>query len=261
MNVMRKVSPPLVVASLLALALVLPAAAQASPSATMTVSSSLFPSGAAAPDGVTGKVHVVAGSSVTLTAPRYLYEPGTASASPSVDEFIFWDVNATLQRKVKARFTAPSTGFSATAWYLPIGGGCAAGQTCVGDVTTWAFSLASNRPLSFTPISSVTPAAAWTLGSSSVSTTDAAVLAAGHVQVTAASRLSFSGTPVPVPKFGGYYAFSSWFQFAGDGKVSGVFLTVPKNGASDSIAFYATVPPIPPPPHCGGLGEPPCHPM
>ncbi len=88
----------------------IPGVAQAAPS-IMKVSSRLFPSGAPVPGGMSGAVLVSGGKLGTLTAPAYIYQPPPAS-SPTVPgtvyEFMFWDVHATLKRKEKATFVAPS---------------------------------------------------------------------------------------------------------------------------------------------------------
>jgi hypothetical protein len=211
--------------------------AAAAHAGTMTVSSEVFPGGAAAPDGIAGTVHVAPGSIVKLTAPQFLYVPGTTSTSPSVYAFVFWNADAVLRRKVTATFRAPATAFKASAWYLLTGGGSC--PTCVPDVTTWAFNLTADKLLTQSPIASVKPTAAWTPGSTAVSTTDAAVVAAGRVRITAASKLALiPGAPIPSGPRASYYAFNSWFQFAGDGKIFGDVLSVPASGDSDAIAFY-----------------------
>jgi hypothetical protein len=256
----RFLSTRLVLATLITAAFAAPAAAQAT---TMTVGSNLFPSGAPAPDAVTGKVHVTPGSLVTLTAPQYLYQAATKTSPAVVYEFIFWDAGARLRTTETAIFRAPSSAaFYADAWYIATGGGpCLPGETCAG-VSTWAFSLAHHRVLSQTPIASVTPALAWTAGSNNVSTTDAATLAAGKVTITSQPKLSLTPpTPPPPAIVGGYYSFQSWYQFGGNGTIAGGTLTVPADGSSASIAFYSTVPHRgPPKPPCGGFGQPPCPP-
>jgi hypothetical protein len=226
----------------------MPAVAQAGPlPATITLSSDLFPGGAAVPGGMSGTIPVPAGSSVTLTAPQYLYQPPTPPATVgSVYEFMFWDVNATLITTEEASFTAPSTGgaFNATAWYLPI---CLVSSSCGGgspQVTTWAFSLTNYDVLPGTPISSVTPVTtppAWTSPSTTVSTATA-------VQIAAFAFLGihnkYSAT-----------TFSSWFLFGGTGSVtiSGLDLQVPADESPYAIAFYKQYTASPPPPEpCPG---------
>ena len=205
----------------------MPAAVQAGTSpATVFLGSKVFPSGAAVPGGLSGTIPVARGSSVTLTTPQYLYEPATPPATPAVYQFMFWDVNATLIKTVKAKFTAPAAGgVIATAWYLPIcvTSPCGTGPTAV---TTFAFSLTTYRVLSGAPIDAVTPASAWTSPSTSVSTATAvAITASPYFGPSTAS----SGK-----------AFVSWFVFGGASTVtiSGPDLTVPAGESPYAIAFY-----------------------
>ncbi len=206
----------------------MPVPAQAGPlSAVVALGSKLFPTGTPVPGGVSGVILALRGSSVTLKAPQYLYQPATPPATtPTVYEFMFWDVHTTLIATERAKFTVPSSGpVLATAWYLPVcvtsscGGGASA-------VTTWAFSLTSYKVLPDTPIGLVTPASAWTSPSMSVSTATA-------VNITAQSYLgtetSTSGT-----------VFSSWFVFGGASTVtiSGLDLNVPAGESPYAIAFY-----------------------
>jgi hypothetical protein len=211
-----------------ALLMFVPAPAQAGPlSAVVALGSKLFPTGTAVPGGVSGTILALRGSSVTLKAPQYLYQPATPPAtSPTVYEFMFWDVHTTLIATEKAKFTVPSTGpVLATAWYLPVcvtsscGGGASA-------VTTWAFSLTNYKVLPDTPIDSVTPTSAWTSPSTSVSTATA-------VEIEAQSYI---GTETPTSGT----VFSSWFVFGGASTVSisGLDLNVPAGESPYAIAFY-----------------------
>ncbi|HXW79030.1 MAG TPA: hypothetical protein VEJ84_06000 [Acidimicrobiales bacterium] len=225
----------------------MPAAAQAGTLAeTMTLSSNSFPGGAPVPGGLSGTVPVVEGSSIKLTAPQYLYQPSVPPGDMgTVYEFMFWDVNSTLASTEAATFTAPSSGspFKATAWYLPV---CVVASSCSGvgspAVTTWAFSLTNDQVLPGTPISSVSPASAWSSPSTSVSTATPVSIAA-------------SGFLGPHTKFGGT-VFSSWFVFGGGGAtVSGLNLAVPAGESPYAIAFYNQYSfHLPPPcigyPHC-----------
>ncbi|MGO9180544.1 MAG: hypothetical protein ACLQHS_14975 [Candidatus Limnocylindrales bacterium] len=202
----------------------MPAAAQAGTSpATVFLGSKVFPSGAAVPGGLSGTIPVSRGSSVTLTTPQYLYQPATPPATTgTVDEFMFWDVNATLIKTVKARFTAPAAGgVIATAWYLPIcvTSSCGTGATAV---TTFAFSLSSYRVLSGTPIDAVTPASAWTSPSTAVSTATAVEIAAS---------LDFGPSTASSGK-----AFVSWFV---PGAPSGVTISGPDLMVSAGLSPYA----------------------
>jgi hypothetical protein len=238
---------PFLLALLTASALSMPALAQAS---TMLLSSRSFPSGALTPDGVSGAVPLKSGASVTETAPKYLYVPGTATTEPSGYEFTFWDANGTLSTTNTVKFTAAAAGkFYARAWYLPM---CVPGDTDCGGggsgAELWAFSLTANRPLKESPIATVTPSTAQT-GPDTVAT------AGGPVTITAALKLGVP--PLPAGPLPPYYMFNSLFQFAGNGTVAGQTLTVPSKGASDAIAFYHYVPPFHkpicfpgPPPDC-----------
>jgi hypothetical protein len=252
MKPVRLISMTFALALAAAAVMLTPAAAAAkTASATMTIGSYDFLTGKPTPDPISGTVRVTPGSSVTLTAPQYLYEPpATPTASPTVYEFIFWDANATLGTKEKDTFTAPPTAsaFKATAWYVPVGG-CSG--TCVPAVSASAFSLTNYAPLPGSPIGSVSPSSAQT-GPNSVSTTSAAVISAGAVKITAANCLG------PCTKFL-RTTFVTWFQL-GDGKIANPLLTVPADGSSIAIAFYRSLRISPPPPPCGGSGEPPCGP-
>ena len=187
----------------------------------------LFPTGTPVPGGASGVILALRGSSVTLKAPQYLYQPATPPATtPTVYEFMFWDVHTTLIATERAKFTVPSSGpVLATAWYLPVcvTTSCGPGTSAV---TTWAFSLTNYKVLPDTPIGLVSPAAAWTSPSTSVSTATA-------MDITAQSYLgtetSSSGT-----------VFSSWFVFGGAKTVtiSGLDLNVPAGESPYPIAFY-----------------------
>jgi hypothetical protein len=225
----------------------MPATAEAGPLAAVeVVTSNLFPGGAPAPDGVSGALLVRRGSSAVLTAPQYLYQAPTPPATTAtVYEFMFWDVDTALINTEKAKFTVPSSGgpFRATAWYLAI---CVDPSSCPGgeasEVTTWAFSLTHDKVLSGTPISSVTPASAWTSPSTTVSTATA-------VDITAQSYLGtytpFSGTE-----------FSSWFSFGGTSTISGLNLDVGAGESPYAIAFYLNYSTGPTKPPC--IGFPHC---
>ncbi len=206
----------------------MPVPAQAGPlSAVVALGSKLFPTGTPVPGGVSGVILALRGSSVTLKAPQYLYQPATPPAtSPTVYEFMFWDVHTTLIATERAKFTVPSSGpVLATAWYLPVcvTSSCGGGSSAV---TTWAFSLTNYKVLPDTPVGLVTPTSAWTTPSTSVSTATA-------VDITAQSYLgtetSTSGT-----------VFSSWFVFGGAKTVtiSGLDLNVPAGESPYAIAFY-----------------------
>ena len=206
----------------------MPVPAQAGPlSAVVVAGSKLFPTGTPVTGGVSGVILALRGSSVTLKAPQYLYQPATPPAtSPTVYEFMFWDVHTTLIATERAKFTVPSSGpVLATAWYLPVcvTSSCGGGSSAV---TTWAFSLTNYKVLPDTPVGLVTPTSAWTTPSTSVSTATA-------VDITAQSYLgtetSTSGT-----------VFSSWFVFGGAKTVtiSGLDLNVPAGESPYAIAFY-----------------------
>ena len=205
----------------------MPAGAQAGTSpATVFMGSKLFPGGTPVPDGLSGTIPVTRGSSVTLTTPQYLYKSATPPTLPTVYQFMFWDVNATLIKTEKAKFTAPAAGgVIATAWYLPIcvTSPCGTGPAAVG---TFAFSLTTYKVLSGTPIDAVTPASAWTTPSTSVSTA---------TSVEIAASLSFGPYTASSGK-----AFVSWFVPGAPSTVtiSGPDLMVPAGLSPYAIAFY-----------------------
>jgi hypothetical protein len=242
-----------------ALPMFVPSVAQASPSpATLTLSSYEFPTRTALPGGLSGTVPLTGGSSVTLTAPEYQYEPATTTAPASYWEFMFWDVDATSITTETATFTAPATGgaFEGTAWYAqicvapanPVPGSsppCSGGPTYV---STWAFSLTNYKVLPGTPISTVTPVTsppAWTSPSTTVST-------ATTVNIAALPFLNVHNKYMST-------SFSSWFVFGSPATVavSGLELRVDEGVSPYAVAFYKQFtappgPPIPCPghPHC-----------
>ncbi|HWX45089.1 MAG TPA: hypothetical protein VNY52_07175 [Solirubrobacteraceae bacterium] len=216
----------------------IPGVAQAAPS-VMKISSSLFPSGTPVPGGMSGAVLVSGGKLGTLTAPEFIYQPPTSpSATGTVYEFMFWDINAVLKPKKKAAFIAPGgTIFQATAWYLATGGGGCVG-ICPTAVTTWAFSLNAYKVLPESPIASVAPAVAWTSPSTSVSTATAVNIAASE----------YIGTHTLTS----FTRFKSWFVFGGgSATTSGLNLSVPAGISPYAIAFYLQGG-LPPKPKCKG---------
>jgi hypothetical protein len=221
--------------------------AQAGPvPVTISLSSDVFPTGGAVPGGMSGTIPVSTGASVTLTASQYLYQPATSPAtSPTVYEFMFWDVNSRAITTSTATFTVSggAATIGASAWYVPI---CVVASSCSGgasSVTTWAFSLTSDSVLPGTPIGSVTPASAWTSPSTSVSTATA-------VNIVALPYLGVHN------KFGGT-AFRSWFAFGGASTiiVSGGDMQVPAGESHYAVAFYTHYS-GPTPPIC--VGYPHC---
>jgi hypothetical protein len=242
--VSTKIAPAAVIGA--ALLMFSPAAAQAGPaSATVTLGSDLFPTGTAIADGVSGTIPVSPGSSVTLTAPQYLYQPPTATdPSAAGYDFMFWDVNSTLITTAEANFTVPAAGgdLGATAWYAPM---CVEPSSCGGGasyVTTWAFSLTADEVLPGTPIQSVAPGSAWTSPSTTVSTATA-------VNINA---LPYLGAHT---KYSGSTVFSSWLEFGGTGTVSGLVMQVPQGESPYGVAFYNQYKPFTKPicigyPHC-----------
>lgn len=214
----------------------MPAVAQAAPlSTTMAISSELFPSGTPVPGGLSGEIRVSPGWPATLTAPQYLYQPSTPSGTlGTVYELMFWNVDSRLIPTEKADFRVPfgDAAPSATAWYLPV---CVVASSCSGGgtsaVTTWAFSLTTDKVLPGTPIESVTPASTWTPPSTSVSTATA-------VNIAAAGNLG------PYSVATGGTVFSSWFVFGGSSTVtvSGLDLGVPAGESAYAIAFYNQYP-------------------
>lgn len=259
MRAIKLISVPFALAFLLSAALLAPAAAQAkTPSATLTLKSEVFPSHAALTGGMSGTIPgtpltggmsgtipVSGGSSVSVTAPAYVYVPPPTTApsgtAGTIYQFEFWNANGTLKTKAKATFTAPSTGaFQATAWYIPTGGGTCGTPTTppcpAPQVTTSAFSLTKNAFLPGTPIMAAT--SGWTSPSTTVFT-------AQDVTITA---FDFLGAHTKY----NFTLFRSWFAFGGSGiTASGRNLAVPAGESPWAIAFYKQVtasPPPPPPP-------------
>jgi hypothetical protein len=189
-----------------------------------------------------------AASTVTISAKVFpsnavLFSVGPFSTTGSIPlkaemiagyEFLFWNLNASLQTNPDPSYPPPadSTVF-ATAWYVAVGGGPCTKPPCTG-VTTWAFSLNSDKIIPNTPIASVTPSTAWSgPPSTTVSTT------AGSVVITA--------QPEIVP----YGKFSSWLELPATSQ-KGENLAVAANGAVDAIAFYG----FPEPNPCEALCQP-----
>jgi hypothetical protein len=236
MRALKPVSWSCAFAVMLSAMMFTPGVAQAAPS-VMKVSSRVFPSGTEVPGGMSGAVLVPGGKLGVLTAPTDIYQPppvGSPTASGTVYEFMFWDINATLKRQPKAAFIAPSgTILHATAWYLATGGGSCVGP-CPTAVTTWAFSLNAYKVLPESPIESVSPSTAWTSPSASV-------LTATSVNITASEYLG------PHSKTS-FTKFGSWFVFGGTKVgISGPKVSVPAGESPYAIAFYSQggLPPLP----------------
>jgi len=241
MRAIKLILMPFALALLAGAALIVPAAAQANPStATLKLGSEVFPSGKVLTGGMSGTIPVVGGSTVTVTAPGFVYVPPPATApagTPGMTyEFLFWNADGTPKSTATATFAAPGSGsFDATAWYIPYGGGCSS-MCPPPQVSTWAFSLTKNAVLPGTPIMAAT--SGWTSPSTSV-------LTAENVKITA---FSFLG---PHTKFS-WTSFHSWLALPSAGtKASGVNLTVEAGKSPYAIAFYRqyTTTPPPPPPH------------
>lgn len=183
---------------------------------TVTIKYRVFPDGSniLPPEVVTG--------SVKDTAKATLYSKTSGVAY----EFLFWNIGGRLNLDPTINYTPPKKDF-ATAWYLQTGSG--PGSPCQPNcaVATWAFTLSGDRVLKgVTPIGSVTPASAWTSGSTSVSTMG------GPVTVTAADTVT---SPA------GAQQFVKWVVLAGKA-VPGKSFSVPAQTNSDDIGFFRLEP-------------------
>ena len=199
--------------------------APAAPTSTMVLSFKQFPSGDPVPNALAATIPVAEGGSVTLTAPAQVF--GSSSSGPSFG-FAFWNAGAAIAATPTTTFTAPGGTFDATAWYFPEGGpGGPGGQPAV---STFAFSTNQDKVLAgTTPIASVTPSGAWAgPPATAVSTTTSP----SPVAITASPLIAGSGL------------FKTWLTF-GAGSATGKVLTVPANGSSIAIAFYALPSPDP----------------
>ena len=202
-----------------------PLSTTAAPSATMVLSFKQFPSGDQVPDTLSANIPVVVGSSVTLTAPQQVF--GSASSGPSFG-FMFWNAGPAIQQSSSVTFIAPGGTFDATAWYIPEGG--PGGPDGTPAVSTFAFSANQDKVLAgTTPIASVTPSGAWAGPPSTIVSTTTST---SPVAITAGSLIAGSGL------------FKTWLNF-GSGSIAGKVLTVPTNGSSIAIAFYAIPSPDP----------------
>jgi hypothetical protein len=204
---------------------------------TINIRYVVFSSGATVPGTATSTIQVAPGSQVVLSAANNIFVPGNPPALGF--GFSFWIFNGAVLATASASFTAPDddSTYIATAWYSQTGVCPPLSPSPSKEiVTTSAFSVNDQKPISGTPIESVTPAGTWAgPPSTSVST---AVSGAAEVVITAEPLIVGFG------KF-----ISPWLQLGGDGIVNGSALTVPSGGNSSAIAFYG----IPVPDPCAGL--------
>jgi len=178
----------------------------------MTVSYALFPSGSPIPELPPPETSPLqSGAPIgSLTAP--LTEPDPAGCT-----FEFWNINSEIYFVPTApppsqTWTVPSNDFSATAWYFSGVG------PPVDQVTTYAFSVDKNAPISGqTPIASV-DGVPWTSTSTVVPTNAAAVI-------------------VAKPEIAGFGQFVGWFQDS-NGVISGATLSAPADSDIQAIAYY-----------------------
>ena len=183
----------------------------------MTLSYRQFPAGNVLLD--MGVIPVNSGAAVSLSAfPSFTDADGTFG-------FIFWDTEVSIGSDPAVSFTAPGGDFAVDAWYVPEGGPGGGGP----GVSATAFSVNEHKVIPGTPIAAVTPAGAW---SGAPSTTVSTTTSSDPVAITALAKMVPEGL------------FLRWLQF-GNGTFSGAVLTVPPNGASEAIAFYAIPDPDP----------------
>ena len=184
----------------------------ASGGTTMYEGYRVLQTGGRVPDSGSTISNLTRGKPETLTAPASI--PGTTTGAAYA--FLFWDIDGHLFTHRRATFYAPAhaAAFFATAWYLQTGGSGGPGPTAV---TTYGFSLITDRTLPGTPIASVAPSSAWTAPSASVSTTTS-------VTITAANPLDFL----------------RWL--AADATATGTQLAVGSGISTTAIAFYGPNP-------------------
>jgi hypothetical protein len=206
-----------------------PVASASGGSATMDLAAMQFPSGGPISGATSGSIPVTPGSTVNLTTPATL--PDSADSQDQY-QFLFWDVDGTLETTESTSFTAPGAGttFDAYAWYRLTGPSTCSGS-CPPALATWAFSAPENEVLSGTPIQSAT--SGWTPGSQDVLTADAPSVTA--LQHFAPSYISLKQQLL-------YPPFIKWLTFFGSGLttsgVDGITLNVPANESPWAIAVY-----------------------
>jgi hypothetical protein len=265
----KLVALPLAAALIMAGAHAMPARAGGSTPptyATMDEGTGLLTTGGSVPNEFGGKVDVTPGKSVELKAAKYLADHVGNPKGPSIYEFAFWDVGATpadpsplsgeLIPTRTATFTAPAAGteFDATAWYVPVSGGCGdplPDGSCGTEAAVSAFDLSTEKPLSANPIKSVSPASDWTSPSSTVSTVG--------VSPTIMAQQCLDGTmekPAPTHTAGCSgpgLRFNQWFTLGETSTTSGLSVTVGEGNSPMLIAMYNDYPVEPTcstPPHC-----------
>jgi hypothetical protein len=183
----------------------------------VTLSSRIFPSGAAVPGGFSASLELPSGANESLTVPSDL---GNYA-------FRFWDVDGELYKTEAVSFTVPGSQFPATAWYILTGpGGGSPG------VSTVAFSPEQDVVIPDPPIASVSPASDQT-GPTSASTESSGVV--------------ITPEAVIYP----YGKFRSWFLFGAGTAGSDGKLSVPEKQSTLALALYA----IPRPDPCQSVLE------
>jgi len=151
-----------------------PAAAKTScpPGTTMQENYMAIDNGSRVPGSGTTTSCLTTGKKETLTAPKSI--PG---ANQTAFAFLFWDINGRLYSRRKATFIAPSDpSFEASAWYLLTGPGCCGPS----NITTYGFSVLTDKKLPGTPVASTSPSSAWTSPSHTVFTKTAVTVTAGN---------------------------------------------------------------------------------
>lgn len=183
----------------------------------LTQRNKIFASGA--PLGADSTYNLVDNSMLPLSAPPGISLPDPANPGQFLNyAFLFWNVKGAITPTQTV--TIPNVGdddFSATAWYVPTGGGGNGGPS----LTTFAFDIDLDTVLSDTPIQSVTPAGQWAGGNATTVTTT-------NVAVVVNAKDAMGSKP-----------FVSWTML-GSGTPAGDLLNVPLNGGGWAIAGYKT---------------------
>jgi hypothetical protein len=135
---------------------------------------------------------------------------------PLTYAFLFWNADGKVNKSADNTISVPNHDFTITQWYVQTGGNGPAPYR----VDTFAFSAAQDQFVSPTAIGSVVPAAAWTLGSTSVDTTNS------DVQITALNTL-------------GSESFDQWIIFWGTATVAGNVLSAKKKDYAAVMGAFA----------------------
>ncbi len=173
------------------------------------------------PSGPTLDKNIVAGGCDTATADDF----------PDY-EFLFWDNQGTIVWTKTTDICPESGDTTATAWYVPTGGGPGGCPDTGCYITTFAFSIDHDEILAKrTPIAMVSPDSPliWTTGSSTVNTAD------GPESVSAFSALAFprrSAEP-----------FRYWQQLGTSTETTpGIVYNASQNSTAWVVAFYGPDP-------------------